>query len=255
MEHDSIFIVTGANGQIGKSITKILIENKNFVFAIDIKRDNSLHYPSEFYSFHKVDISKIRQVEKIFSKIFKINPNNKTMHLINNAGVATFDDFSKRKNKDFDNVFNVNLKGTFNTIKQFAYESEQNPRRSKHNSIVNIGSIFGLVSPDLSNYVDLNRKSSEIYGATKAGIIQMTKYFAVALSKLNIRVNCVSPGGIFNPETPQGPIFIEKYSSKVPMGRMGKAEEIAGPILFLCSQNANYINGHNLVVDGGLTSW
>ena len=176
------------------------------------------------------------------------------IHLINNAGTSVFSDFENRTDEEFYYVVDVNLKGTINCIKYFSKEIKSQNNKSK-SSIVNVSSIFGLVSPDFRNYIDLNRKNSEIYGASKAGIIQLTKYFSVYLSDLKIRVNCVSPGGIFNPQNPQGPKFIQKYNNKVPMKRMAKVEEIVKPILFLCSNESSYINGHNLVIDGGLTAW
>ena len=125
----------------------------------------------------------------------------------------------------------------------------------KKASIINIGSIFGVVSPDFRNYTDLPRKSPEIYGASKAGVIQMTKYFSVNLAERNIRVNCVSPGGIFNPKNPQGKDFIDNYSFRVPMKRMAEEKEIVGAILYLASSAASYTTGQNILIDGGLTSW
>ena len=93
-----------------------------------------------------------------------------------------------------------------------------------------------------------------MYGATKAGVIQMSRYFAVALAQEGIRVNSVSPGGIFNPDNPQSKGFIEKYSARVPLSRMGNSLEIANAIIYLTSQSASYITGHNLVVDGGYSA-
>ena len=99
-----------------------------------------------------------------------------------------------------------------------------------------------------------DRRSSELYGATKAGVIQMTKYFAVELAKSGIRVNAVSPGGIFNPSNPQAKQFIENYSLRTPLGRMASTTEITSAIIFLTSKAASYITGHNLVIDGGYSS-
>tara|TARA_B100001287_G_C22504240_1_gene445134 strand:- start:376 stop:795 length:420 start_codon:yes stop_codon:yes gene_type:complete len=124
-------------------------------------------------------------------------------------------------------------------------------------SIVNIASHYGIISPDPRIYSNSSRRNSEIYGATKAGIIQMTKYFSVnALADgANLRVNAVAPGGIKNPLKPQNENFQKLYSERCPMGRLAETEEIVGPILFLISDDASYINGHTLVVDGGTTAW
>jgi NAD(P)-dependent dehydrogenase (short-subunit alcohol dehydrogenase family) len=120
---------------------------------------------------------------------------------------------------------------------------------------VNIASIYGEISPDPKIYLDGDRKNSEVYGATKAGVIQMTKYFAVHLAEKGLRVNAVSPGGIYNPETPQSERFIKEYSKRNPMGRMAMANEILGAILYLSSDTSSYVTGHNLVVDGGMSCW
>ena len=131
--------------------------------------------------------------------------------------------------------------------------------------IVNIASHYGLVAPDLNIYSDTKRMSSEIYGASKAGIIQMTRYFAVNALKYGVRTNSVSPGGIQDNdnilgEKPtqkviQGVNFRKKYNNRCPMGRLAKVQEVVDPILFLLSPASSYINGHNIVVDGGYTAW
>ena len=104
-------------------------------------------------------------------------------------------------------------------------------------------------------YTDLDRKNSEIYGASKAGIIQMSKYFATHLANRNIRSNSVSPGGIYNPENPQGKDFILNYSERCPMKRMARSEEIVGAIVYLASDMASYTTGQNITIDGGMSCW
>lgn len=83
----------------------------------------------------------------------------------------------------------------------------------------------------------------------------MTKYFAVHLADRNIRVNAVSPGGIFNPAAPQGADFINHYSFRCPMKRMADVKEMIGGILYLSSSAASYTTGHNIIIDGGMSSW
>ena len=129
--------------------------------------------------------------------------------------------------------------------------------KSIEGSVVNVASHYGIISPNPTIYTDCDRRNSEIYGASKAGLIQMTKYFAVnaLMDGVKVRVNAVAPGGILNPLEPQGEDFIKRYSSLCPMGRMGDENEILGPILFLMSSLSSYVNGHTLVIDGGMTSW
>ena len=92
--------------------------------------------------------------------------------------------------------------------------------------------------------------TSDAYAASKAAIIQLTRYYAVKLSDYNIRVNCISPGGIFNNQNKK---LVKNYTKKVPLKRMANMNEIVGSVNLLLSDKSNYINGHNLIVDGGYT--
>ena len=241
-------IVTGATGQIGHLLCLALKEKKFNVIAID-KDQSSDEIKDVNYYYH--DITDIKNKNKFYDSI--ISKFGLIDIQINNVGISCFSDFEDRTEEEFDQVVNVNLKSIFFEIQNYVRKFDQ--LKQKKGRIINIGSIFGLVSPDYRNYIDLNRKSSEIYGATKAGLIQMSKYFAVHLAKRNIAVNCVSPGGIFDPSNPQGEKFIESYSSKTPQNRMATTEEVIEAIMFFVSMDSNYTTGQNLVVDGGLTSW
>ena len=118
--------------------------------------------------------------------------------------------------------------------------------------IINIGSIYGVRSPDFSIYDDNNNMNSEIYGGSKAAIIQITKYFAVLLAKKNIIVNCISPGGLENKNFQKNK-FIYNYSKKVPLGRMCKEEDLKMALLYFSNTETNYTTGQNLIIDGGFT--
>ena len=101
-------------------------------------------------------------------------------------------------------------------------------------------------------YKEGDRRTPEIYGATKAAVINMTKYFATYMAPYNVRVNCISPGGIFNNQDKE---FVKKYSRKVPMARMGNEKELLSTLEYLVSDESSYITGQNLIVDGGFTVW
>ena len=118
-------------------------------------------------------------------------------------------------------------------------------------SIVNIASIYGVVGNDHTLYENSNIKTAAPYSAIKGGVINFTKYLASLYGKYNIRVNCVSPGGIFDN---QDTSFVQAYERRVPMKRMGTPKDIAPSVSFLLSDDAGYITGHNLLVDGGWTS-
>ena len=146
----------------------------------------------------------------------------------------------------------VNLKGTIFCTNFFAKHVID---RSGGGVVVNVASHYGIISPDPSIYGNDDRRSPEVYGATKAGIIQLSRYYAVHLASNNIRVNSVSPGGVRNPLTPQAEYFQKNYSLRCPAERMAEVAEITKPIMFLFSNDSSYINGHNLVIDGGMSAW
>jgi NAD(P)-dependent dehydrogenase (short-subunit alcohol dehydrogenase family) len=123
-------------------------------------------------------------------------------------------------------------------------------------AIVNISSMYGSVSPDLRVYSTLKGSNPPFYGASKAALEQLTKYSACELGSKNIRVNAVAPGPFPEPTIgASDPDFVTKLAERVPLQRIGSAEEIGGPVVFLLSPAASYITGAVLPVDGGWTSW
>lgn len=246
---DKSVVITGCNGQIGRELCRQYADLGAKVIGIDVNEKQSPSLILRDFTYLMSDIRQPNNIEKCFEEI-KLRFGSIEI-LVNNAGVATFDHYMNRTEDQLDSIMDVNLKGTFNCIRAFIIHSES---ESDDRSIVNIGSIYGIVSPDFRIYSDGDRRSPEIYGATKAGVIQMTRYFAVDLAKSGIRVNSISPGGVFNPESPQNPEFVRKYTERTPMGRMALESEIASVSIFLTSDLASYITGHNLVVDGGYSS-
>lgn len=245
---DKIVVVTGAAGQIGGEICKAYLKMNAKVFAFDKVAAKS---QLAGVDYRRVDITEKDEVSAALEDVFK--KYNKVDVLLNNAGVSVFEPFEERKEESIDYVMDVNLKGTFFCIQ--AYVNLFDKYKAAKGAIVNIASFYGVISPDFRIYTDCSRKNSEIYGATKAGVIQMTKYFAVHLAERKIRVNAVSPGGIYNPMSPQGEDFIKNFSSRCPMKRMGNDVELIGVIVYLSSDSASYTTGANIIVDGGMSCW
>lgn len=123
--------------------------------------------------------------------------------------------------------------------------------KQQNGAIVNIASIYGVVGNDFTVYEATNLTSAAAYSAIKGGIINFTRYLASYFGRDQIRINCVSPGGIFDN---QNPVFVKNYENKVPLKRMGTADDIAPAVSFLLSDEAKYITGQNLIVDGGWTA-
>lgn len=241
-------VITGAGGQLGTALCSAFSSSNAHVIATDVTIEKKHPHAAQW---HKMDITDKKQIQNVFQTIVK--QHGAIDILVNNAGVSTFEPFEQRGEKSIDWVMDVNLKGMIFCIQSYidAFDSYD----GSQGVIINIASIYGIVSPDYRIYTDCLRKNSEIYGATKAGIIQMTRYYAVHLSPRAIRVNCVSPGGIYNPKSPQGDDFIKQYSLRCPLQRMATVNDITGSVLFLASNAASYITGHNLVIDGGMSCW
>lgn len=223
-------LLTGASGQLGSAIKKALKDDFS-VITTDIKGDVDYH----------MDITDYDQIKNTVSEIYK---SKKIDVLINNAGIAVFTPMMQRTWEEFDQVMKTNVYGTFFLTREVL-------RYMVSGKIINIASVYGLISPDERIYGFSNRNSSEVYGMSKASIIQFTKYLATHLP-VEITCNCISPGGIFNNQEHN---FVSLYSEKTPLNRMANENEIANVVSFLCSDKSSYINGENIVVDGGFSVW
>lgn len=241
---NKVVLVTGCNGQIGNLIVKLFINLKSKVYGIDkIKKLNK-----NKFNFIKGDITSETQIKKVIKKIIK---KEKSIDIIiNNAGISVFTDFKKRNSKELNKIFQTNVASVINITKNYIIEFDK--KKLKKGKIINIGSIYGFLSPNFKIYSKGDRFSPEIYGATKSSIIQLTKYYAVLLAKRNICVNCISPGGILNKKK-QSNSFIKNYIKNVPKERMGKPEDLLTSIMYLSSDHSDYTTGQNIIVDGGLS--
>lgn len=145
-------------------------------------------------------------------------------------------------------AIDINLTGAF----LFARETGKVLKKGGGGSLIHVASIYGVVGPDHRIYENQPFSSFPAYSATKAGIIGLTRWLATWWAKDNIRVNCISPGGVFNGHNQK---FVDAYSNRTPMGRMADREDITGILIYLLSDSSRYCTGQNIVVDGGLTTW
>ena len=233
-------IITGATGGIGSSITKILCESGAKVLATGTKIEKLEELKSKFknVSTLRFDISKIDKVEEFIE--------NATSELgggldciVNNAGV-TLDNLAIRMSLDeWEKVININLTSTF-LLSKFAIKKML---KNKSGKIINITSVVAHTG----NIGQVN------YTASKAAIVAMSKSLAIEYAKKNINVNCISPGFIKSEMTEK---IDDKYKdaiiSKIPSSRLGEPEDVAHAVLFLASDQSNYINGETIHVNGGM---
>jgi NAD(P)-dependent dehydrogenase (short-subunit alcohol dehydrogenase family) len=233
-------LIIGSEGQVGKVFTSHLLEKKYRVIGLDLPKVSHNH-DIQYFS---CDITDSKQLDDALSSI-----DDSLDVLINLAGVSVFTPFQERSEEEIDFVLNVNIKSNI-IITKMAFNKFF--KSQNKGCIVNMGSIYGLVSGDMNIYNDGDRRTPEVYGASKAAVINLTKYFATYMAEHNVRVNCISPGGIFNNHNDD---FNKKYSKKVPLKRMAECNEMIPALDYLISDKASYTTGQNIIVDGGLTLW
>ena len=183
---NKVILISGTSGLLGASLAKLFLDIGSIVIGFDLKKQKIFH--KNFYHA-TIDITDEKKIKKNFDKIYK--KFKQIDVIINNAGVSIFTKFEKRKKKELIKTFQVNIVGTINICKNYFLLHKK--MKLKKCKIINIGSIYGNISPDFRIYGKNDNFNSEIYGATKAGVIQLTKYLSVLMSKYNINVNSMSP--------------------------------------------------------------
>lgn len=237
---NKVIIVTGGSGLIGKAIVKELKSEGAKVVNADINVETDLEKGT-----YKIDITQHEEIAYAVKTIF--NHFGKIDGLVNSAYPRTKDWGDKFEDvKPGSWAKNVDMQ--LNSHFVFCQEVLKIMTEQKNGSIVNMSSIYGVVGNDFTVYDGTSMTSAPAYSAIKGGIINFTRYLASYYGKRGIRVNTVSPGGIFDN---QNPTFVSNYNKKVPIGRMGNPDDISPAVAFLLSDKAKYITGHNLIVDGG----
>lgn len=247
---DKVAVVTGGAGLLGREVVKGLIDFGALVYVADINFDktNELAKKKKI-QFIELDITSEDSVKKAFKVI--LQKNNKIDILVNSAYPRTEDWGLKIEQIPFTSwTANVNnhLGGYFLCC-QIAAEKM---KEAGNGSIINMASIYGVCGPDFSIYKGTAMTMPAAYSAIKGGLITFTKYLATYYADKNVRVNSISPGGIYDKQPLS---FVEKYSKKTPLGRMADPNEIVGGVIYLASDASSYVTGYNLIIDGGWTAW
>lgn len=243
MLKNKVIIVTGGSGLIGKAILGHISKNGGKAINADLQDSVDL----ENVEFAKCDITKDNDIDELIQTV--VNKHGAIDGWVNNAYPRTKDWGNKFENISYDSWkenMDMHLGGYF----QCCQKALESMKENKKGSLVNIASIYGIIAPDFNIYAGTDMTSPAAYAAIKGGIINLSRYLASYYGEHGIRVNCVSPGGIFDNQLPS---FVANYEKKVPLRRMGTPEDIAPSVSFLLSDEAQYISGQNLVVDGGLT--
>lgn len=254
---DRVIVITGGLGMLGRRFAQDLLDAGAWVALVDLKEDKK--FKNKHLMFAQADVTKRASLEFALKKITK--EMGVPFGLVNNAAIDSPPDADAKANGPFetypeeiwDKVMDVNLKGTFLACQVFGGAMAKQGR----GSIINISSIYGLVSPDQSLY-EYRRKKGEVffkpvpYAASKSGVLNLTRYLSTYWAPQNVRVNTLSFGGVFNN---QSDAFLKEYNRRVPLGRMANDDEYSGAVIFLMSDAASYMTGSNMIIDGGFTAW
>jgi len=176
--------------------------------------------------------------------------------LVNNASSGRGGTVETATDSDYANAYDIAVIAAQRLIRGLLPALREARRQDGDAAIVNIASMYGVVSPELRNYDSVQGSNPPFYGAAKAGLIHLTRYAACEFAPEGIRCNAIAPGPFPNPKTQRDlPDMVARLVARVPMGRIGDAAEIAGPVTFLASPAASYVTGAIIPVDGGWTAW
>jgi NAD(P)-dependent dehydrogenase (short-subunit alcohol dehydrogenase family) len=255
-----VAIITGAAGLLGVQHAIALSDFGASVVLTDLHIENCEQTAGQISERNQVQvvtwpcdvtqkISWQALLERVMSHFGRIDI------LVNNAAFTTesrsanydapFQDFLL---EDWQQILAVNLTGTFLGCQVIGGQM----LTQASGSIINMASLYGVVSPNHRMYPETGIHQPVAYSVSKAGVIALTRYLATLWAGQGVRVNCITPGGVYN----QHPdLFASRYASLSPMGRMAHRGEMRGALIYLASAASAYCTGHNLIVDGGWTAW
>lgn len=248
-----IAIVTGGYGHLGTAISEVLAEYGAKVYIAGRNKNSAETLIASQPKKNKIkfincDVSDEKSIKVCFENIFK--KEGRIDILINNANYGRAGKLDTISENDWCAGIDGTLNNYFRCIQAALFYMKKTG-----GTIINIASMYGVVSPNPEVYGNSGFDNPPNYGAGKAAIIQLTKYTAVHFAKHNIRVNSISPGPFPSPAVQKNTVFIKNLSKKTPMGRIGKPDELKGVIILLASNASSYITGQNFCVDGGWTIW
>ena len=236
---DKTVFITGGAGFLGKAHAEAILEHGGSVVIADYDVKKALQVATELglrYGRKRVrsvfiDVTDKKTIELAASVCPAVNV------LINNAA---------KNLEEWKSGIETSLDGTFLCSQIFCNKFVN----EGGGIIVNISSDLGVIAPDQRIYLD--GKKPITYSASKFGVVGMTKYLATYFAEKNIRVNCLSPGGVYNNQPKE---FVDRLTGLIPMGRMARKDEYKGAIVFLCSEASSYMTGENIVMNGGRAAW
>lgn len=248
-----VSLVTGGYGHLGTAISKGLAEAGAKVYVLGRSKEKFeeafQNQANVSIQFQECDVSDTQSIKNAFASVKA--KEGKLDVLVNNAFYSKGQNPEALSDEEWAFGIDGNLNSVYRCIREVIPYLKTNG-----GSIINVSSMYGMVSPDFNIYDEspalLNPPH---YGAAKAGVLQLTKYFACYLGKSSIRVNAVTPGPFPSEGVQQNEVFIEQLKRKNPLGRIGKPEDLKGAFVYLASDASAFMTGQNMVIDGGWTAW
>lgn len=250
-------LVTGATGHLGSAMAWGLAEAGGHILVNSRSSERcqalvaalrNAGYSAENAAFDIKDEAQIRE-------FFRAHGNAPLHCLINNAYAGGAGTIETAQGISYQQSYETSVIAAHNLLRNALPALRLAVQLTGDASVVNVASMYGLVSPDFAIYDVPSHTNPPFYGAAKAALLQWTRYAACEFGSEGIRVNAISPGPFPSEDVQKNaPQFIDRLAAKVPMGRIGTAEEIQGVIVLLASSASSFINGANLSVDGGWTS-
>lgn len=252
-------LITGATGHLGKAMAmamakegaKVLVNSSSeerCAAMVDEMRRSSLDAECACFDIRDADA---------VSDYFSTSASNLPLDaLVNNAHAGKGGTLNSATDDEYRAAYEFAVIATQRMIKSALPRLRLAVQRGRDASIINVSSMYGVVSPDLRNYDSEQGSNPPFYGAAKAALIQLTRYTACELGPEGIRCNALVPGPFPSPSVIQSqPKMVTRLRQHVPLNRVGTAEEIGGPAVFLASAEASFVNGALIAVDGGWTAW
>lgn len=248
-----IAFVSGAAGHLGSAMARVLVDAGASVIINGRDADRledfakELGGPVECAAF---DVGDLAAVRKFFGSRTRIDI------LVNNAVSMTPKPMPYLTAEDFAATYQSAVTASFEAVRAAHGSLRRAVEESGDASVINISSMYGMVAPDSRIYSNPMQSSPFHYGPAKAALLQLTRHMAAELGPEKIRVNAIVPGPFPRAEVAmKDPQFAGKLAAKTMLGRTGRPEEMAGPLLFLASKASSYVTGSSLTVDGGWTAW
>ena len=242
--------LTGGYGHLGKVVAEYLVSHnaKVCVLGLNKRKFDQVFEKMENIGFIECDVSQSFSIKKAFKTV--VEKHKKIDVLINNAF------YSKGQSPDFltDEEWEYSIQGTLSSVFKCTREIIPYLKKQKTGKIINVSSMYGMIAPQFEIYSDFPEFiNPPHYGASKAGIIQLTKYYASYLGKHNITVNTITPGPFPSNQVQQKQKFVKELALKTCLNRVGSPYDLGGAFVFLSSDASNFITGQNIVIDGGWT--